>query len=84
MATTRSRKVKVVTQNGGADTKAPGELEERIRARAFEIYRARLISSQPGDAVSDWLAAEREICPPAHVHVKSPRAHEAARTPPGW
>ena len=32
---------------------------ERIQARAFEIYLAR--GGRPGDAESDWLAAEREL-----------------------
>lgn len=32
---------------------------ERIRARAYEIFQAR--NGAPGDAVSDWLQAEREL-----------------------
>jgi hypothetical protein len=32
---------------------------ERIRARAFEIFRAR--SGAGGDALADWLQAEREL-----------------------
>lgn len=39
---------------------AKGEtLHERIRARAYEIYRLR--AGAKGDAASDWLQAEREI-----------------------
>ena len=33
--------------------------EERIRARAYEIYLAR--KDSPGDAVSDWFQAEHEL-----------------------
>lgn len=32
---------------------------EQIQARAYEIYKAR--QGGPGDAVSDWLQAEREL-----------------------
>lgn len=32
---------------------------EEIRIRAYEIYIAR--DGQPGDELSDWLQAEREI-----------------------
>ena len=32
---------------------------EKIRIRAYEIYIAR--DGQPGDELSDWLQAEREI-----------------------
>jgi hypothetical protein len=32
--------------------------EERIRGRAYELYREH--RSQPDDGVADWLPAERE------------------------
>ena len=32
--------------------------EDQIRGRAYELYVER--GSQPGDAVGDWLQAERE------------------------
>src|SRR5690606_16442600 len=32
---------------------------ERIQARAYEIYEARTREGSPGDAMSDWLQAER-------------------------
>jgi hypothetical protein len=32
---------------------------DRIRARAYDIFRRR--SGGPGDAVADWLQAEREL-----------------------
>jgi hypothetical protein len=34
---------------------------DRIRARAYEIYLTRDQNGQRGDAVSDWLEAEREL-----------------------
>lgn len=34
---------------------------ERIQARAYEIYEARTREGSPGDAMSDWLQAEREL-----------------------
>ena len=33
--------------------------EERIRARAYEKFCSR--SGDPGDAMGDWLEAEREL-----------------------
>ena len=46
-----------------AQPKAPGSMLEvtpqRIAARAHEIYEAR--HGGPGDDVSDWLQAEREL-----------------------
>jgi len=36
------------------------ELQTRIRARANEIFLAR--NGAPGDELSDWLTAEREVC----------------------
>jgi hypothetical protein len=33
--------------------------ETAIAVRAFEIFEAR--NGEPGDAVSDWLQAEREL-----------------------
>jgi hypothetical protein len=34
-------------------------LQERIATRAYELYRAR--DGRQGDALGDWLEAEREI-----------------------
>lgn len=36
-----------------------GPTIEEIRARAHEIFLAR--GNRPGDAMSDWLQAEREL-----------------------
>lgn len=49
------------TQSPSVSSLTEAVLEERIRGRAFEIYTARAANGAPGDAVSDWLQAEREI-----------------------
>jgi len=36
-----------------------GDLEKRIRERAYWIWTQRMEESIDGDAVSDWLEAER-------------------------
>ena len=47
------------TSDGATAVLAPVDLRERIQARAYEIYLAR--NGRNGDALSDWLQAEREI-----------------------
>lgn len=45
-----------------ARTDAEPRFDERaVSARAFEIFRQRTDSGAPGDAMSDWLQAEREL-----------------------
>ena len=44
---------------GKAPQAAPDVTHEQIAQRAYEIYLAR--GSRPGDALGDWLAAEREL-----------------------
>lgn len=34
---------------------------DRVRARAYELFQARRGTPERGDAVSDWLQAEREL-----------------------
>lgn len=34
---------------------------DRIRSRAYEIFSARRANGAAGDALSDWLQAEREV-----------------------
>jgi hypothetical protein len=36
-------------------------VEERIRARAYQIFEARAAGGPPGDPTSDWLQAETEV-----------------------
>ena len=45
--------------NGSSTHVSPAELESQIRVRAYELYAGRGYTD--GQAVSDWLAAEREI-----------------------
>lgn len=40
-------------------TEAPLDIEEQIRARAYELYEAR--GREDGHQEEDWLTAEREI-----------------------
>ncbi len=35
--------------------------EEDMRKRAYEIYLDRISRGEPGDAVQDWLEAERRL-----------------------
>ncbi len=37
----------------------PDVFQDAVARRAFELYRAR--NGQPGDPLSDWLLAEREL-----------------------
>lgn len=43
-----------------AEPAPPAELQNKISARAYEIFLAR--NGSAGDSTSDWLMAEREIC----------------------
>ncbi len=45
----------------------PAATPEAVRARAYEIYRERSGRGQPGDALSDWNQAERELAGRARV-----------------
>jgi len=35
--------------------------KEETRKRAEEIYKQRVAGNKPGDALSDWLQAEKDI-----------------------
>ena len=65
LTTSRPRRTKRVPALKPAATEAPrpGSLhataEEEIRRRAYEIFLER--GAGPGDALSDWLQAEREL-----------------------
>ena len=39
--------------------------EDDVRARAFAIYQLRRATGSPGDEMSDWVQAERELCGPS-------------------
>jgi len=36
-------------------------VEERIRARAYQIFETRAAGGSPGDPTSDWIQAETEV-----------------------
>jgi|GEM_PF-3165136 len=57
----KTKRVSVTASKTKADPAGSQDLEARIRARAFEIFQHRMRCGIPGDAVSDWLQAEREI-----------------------
>ncbi len=44
-----------------ATTKTKKVTEAQIRKRAEEIYNNRLVNGIPGDSVSDWVQAEKEL-----------------------
>jgi hypothetical protein len=46
-------------QKPGGQVVSPGQLEERIRLRAYERYVQR--QGRPGTAETDWIEAEREV-----------------------
>jgi hypothetical protein len=35
--------------------------KEETKKRAEEVYKQRLSSNKPGDALSDWVQAEKDI-----------------------
>ncbi|MFH0918975.1 MAG: hypothetical protein V1913_01320 [Fibrobacterota bacterium] len=45
------------------------EFIAKIPARALEIYKTRIQSGIPGDELSDWLQAEKEII--ARFYIKA-------------
>lgn len=56
---TRAATTRNAEQPGAAATTSAGVTPELIRARAYAIFLAR--SGGDGDAVADWLQAEREL-----------------------
>ena len=43
----------------GAVASRSGNAQERIRALAYAVWEDRVRSGEPGDELSDWLAAEK-------------------------
>lgn len=63
-------------------------LGDRVRARAYDIYKARVARGLPGDAASDWTQAEREVksvtpVPPASAVEREVRTGSAIDAPRG-
>ena len=54
---TVTRSIRATTEPAQAATARA----ERIRRDAYEIFRARGTNGSPGDALTDWLQAEREL-----------------------
>jgi lipoate-protein ligase A len=44
-------------------TKKPDlqEFLDRVEKRAYELYQERMITGTPGDDISDWFRAEKEM-----------------------
>jgi hypothetical protein len=52
----------IVPKNGGTAGFVPGNFEEEIRRRAYELYERRATAGAAnGDENQDWLIAEQEI-----------------------
>ena len=57
-----STKGNVHARTGSGAGKAEGAAhDEAIRYRAYELYLSRSAAGVPGDPLSDWLQAERDI-----------------------
>jgi hypothetical protein len=50
----------VVMETAKVETQVVANVEEQIRARAYELYLQR--NGNGGSAVQDWLRAKAEIC----------------------
>jgi hypothetical protein len=54
--------VKSAGNNGGTAGFVPGNFEEEIRRRAYELYERRATAGAAnGDENQDWLIAEQEV-----------------------
>jgi len=60
MATQPRSKIQPITPTPTAPM--PQALEDRIRARAYQLYEER--GRLEGHALEDWLKAETELLPP--------------------
>jgi Protein of unknown function (DUF2934) len=59
LTTSRPRRTKRVPTEAPRPESLHATPEEEIRRRAYEIFLER--GAEPGDALSDWLQAEREL-----------------------
>jgi hypothetical protein len=44
-----------------ASKRMPANLDEEIKAKAFEYFTRRASLNEPGDEMSDWLKAESDV-----------------------
>jgi len=61
---TTAKGTKISAARGGSRKSASGDglpTWEQIAGRAYETYCERCRNNQPGDALSDWLAAEAAL-----------------------
>lgn len=79
-------KVQKVSETTKAPTlpvfKEMAAILERIRARAFELFSQRGFAD--GNALDDWLTAEREICWPACELVENADSYNLCVALPGF
>lgn len=63
MATRKTTSTTPKTTTTTRAKKKPSEddLNREIKIRAFEIYEKRIMSDEPGDAISDWEEASAEV-----------------------
>jgi len=59
MSRKHQQHAKSTQTNESAPANGDTSVEDRVRNRAYEIYLSR--EGGPGDALGDWLQAEREI-----------------------
>jgi hypothetical protein len=57
----RSRGTVKPSDTRDVDTHPRLPSHDAIATRAYEIYCVRFLTDAPGDALSDWLQAEREL-----------------------
>jgi hypothetical protein len=70
---------------GGAPATGPtGRATDQVRSRAHALYEERRREGKPGDALTDWLRAERENSTevPATPGLEARRAENRAEGPP--
>jgi hypothetical protein len=55
------------------------DIGQMIRERAYEIWRYRITSQEPGDELSDWEDARAELGIPTRLVRRKARAHYVQR-----
>jgi hypothetical protein len=57
-------------------------VEEKVRARAFELYQSR--GGKPGSDLHDWFQAEKEINGKTDTKKKKARTSKGMRSAPDY
>jgi hypothetical protein len=55
------RKNQQERKSASPNPEVAGDPQDRVRERAHQIFTERCRTQAPGDEVSDWLQAEREL-----------------------